>query len=192
MYPSRRRQALCLEERLISLETVPEAGHADFSDIAPGAWLLNQIPWSSAEHRIHAVSAAAEERPLSTFLATRHVLSWNAEPEQYRPGHPCPLHLSRRQACTRGTVHAGFSLASKHAFLPSRGLIARGLTMPAYWTGRCKLPRLSKNMALPSTPVRRSMPANEASKRVFRLHRRHRRYSRRSASSKGGHRGRRA
>lgn len=51
----------CLEERLISLETVPEAGGADFSDIAPGAWLLNQIPWSSAEHRIHAVSAAAEE-----------------------------------------------------------------------------------------------------------------------------------
>ncbi|KQV65105.1 histidine utilization repressor [Rhizobium sp. Root1220] len=51
----------CLEERLISLATVPEAGNADFSDIAPGAWLINQIPWSTAEHRIHAVSAGTGE-----------------------------------------------------------------------------------------------------------------------------------
>ncbi len=51
----------CLEERLISLTAVPEAADADFSEIAPGAWLINQIPWSTAEHRIHAVSASTEE-----------------------------------------------------------------------------------------------------------------------------------
>ncbi|QFY62843.1 histidine utilization repressor (plasmid) [Rhizobium grahamii] len=51
----------CLEQRLISLATVPEAATADFSETAPGAWLINQIPWSSAEHRIHAVSAGPDE-----------------------------------------------------------------------------------------------------------------------------------
>jgi GntR family histidine utilization transcriptional repressor len=51
----------CLEERLISLVTVPEAQDADFSRTPPGAWLLNQVPWSSAEHRIHAVPANAEQ-----------------------------------------------------------------------------------------------------------------------------------
>ncbi|MBX5237547.1 histidine utilization repressor [Rhizobium sp. L9] len=50
----------CLEERLISLETVPEAADADFLTVAPGPWLLGQVPWSTAEHRIHAVSASAE------------------------------------------------------------------------------------------------------------------------------------
>ncbi|WP_454849472.1 histidine utilization repressor [Rhizobium binxianense] len=50
----------CLEERLISLATVPEAAEADFAAVAPGPWLLNQVPWSTAEHRIHAVSAGAE------------------------------------------------------------------------------------------------------------------------------------
>lgn len=47
----------CLEERLISLETVPEAEAATFTDITPGQWLLRQVPWSSAEHRIHASAA---------------------------------------------------------------------------------------------------------------------------------------
>lgn len=47
----------CLEERLISLATVPDAEHADFSTVTPGQWLLQQVPWSSAEHRIHASAA---------------------------------------------------------------------------------------------------------------------------------------
>lgn len=51
----------CLEERLISLSAVPEAAEAEFADIAPGAWLLNQVPWSTAEHMIHAISADVEE-----------------------------------------------------------------------------------------------------------------------------------
>lgn len=50
----------CLEERLISLETVPDAADAAFETVAPGQWLLSQVPWSSAEHRIHA--SAADEK----------------------------------------------------------------------------------------------------------------------------------
>jgi GntR family histidine utilization transcriptional repressor len=54
----------CLEERLISLATVPEANDADFSTVPPGSWLINQVPWSSAEHRIHAVGAGSEAATL--------------------------------------------------------------------------------------------------------------------------------
>lgn len=50
----------CLEERLISLATVPDAVSADFTAIAPGPWLLGQVPWTTAEHKIHAVSASPE------------------------------------------------------------------------------------------------------------------------------------
>lgn len=50
----------CLEERLINLGTVPEAGGEDFSASPPGSWLLSQVPWSTAEHRIYALSASAE------------------------------------------------------------------------------------------------------------------------------------
>ncbi len=50
----------CVEERLINLANVPEAATADFTGTAPGQWLIGQVPWSTAEHRIRAVSAAAE------------------------------------------------------------------------------------------------------------------------------------
>lgn len=47
----------CLEERLISLSAVPEAENAAFTEMTPGQWLVRQVPWSSAEHRIHASAA---------------------------------------------------------------------------------------------------------------------------------------
>ena len=47
----------CLEQRLINLVTVPDAGSVAFKDVPPSQWLLSQIPWTSAEHRIHAVAA---------------------------------------------------------------------------------------------------------------------------------------
>ncbi|GGE04175.1 histidine utilization repressor [Aureimonas endophytica] len=50
----------CREERLISLATVPEADRADFSATPPGQWLIGQVPWSAAEHRIRAVNASAD------------------------------------------------------------------------------------------------------------------------------------
>jgi len=48
-----------LEERLISLAAVPEAREADFSVIPPGSWLIEKVPWTSAEHRIRAANADA-------------------------------------------------------------------------------------------------------------------------------------
>ncbi|TCU13391.1 histidine utilization repressor [Rhizobium sullae] len=51
----------CLEQRLINLSAVPEAADADFGVLAPGAWLLKQVPWSAAEHKIYAFEAGAEE-----------------------------------------------------------------------------------------------------------------------------------
>lgn len=54
------QRPFCLEDRLINLAAVPEAAEADFEEIAPGAWLINQVPWSAAENMIRAVSADAE------------------------------------------------------------------------------------------------------------------------------------
>lgn len=51
----------CLEERVINLAAVPEAEAADFAETPPGLWLLRQVPWSAAEHRIRAVAATPEE-----------------------------------------------------------------------------------------------------------------------------------
>ncbi|MHC5306538.1 histidine utilization repressor [Bartonella sp. LJL80] len=50
----------CLERRLINLQTVPEAENADFTEIAPGNWLIDMVPWSAADNRISAVSADTE------------------------------------------------------------------------------------------------------------------------------------
>lgn len=46
----------CLEERLISLEAVPEAANESFADTAPGPWLISHVPWSAAEHTIRAIA----------------------------------------------------------------------------------------------------------------------------------------
>lgn len=50
---------LAMEERLISLRTVPEAAAVDFKTVPPGSWLLRHVPWTEAEHRITAVNASA-------------------------------------------------------------------------------------------------------------------------------------
>lgn len=47
----------CLEERLVSLDAVPDMAAADLSAVTPGQWLINQVPWNTAEHTIQAVSA---------------------------------------------------------------------------------------------------------------------------------------
>jgi GntR family histidine utilization transcriptional repressor len=47
----------CLEERVINLTAVPDAAGEKFERIAPGPWLVQQVPWSAAEHRIMAVEA---------------------------------------------------------------------------------------------------------------------------------------
>jgi GntR family histidine utilization transcriptional repressor len=55
------RKPFCLEQRLINLVTVPEAAEADFGVTPPSQWLLSKIPWTSAEHRIHAAAASQDE-----------------------------------------------------------------------------------------------------------------------------------
>ncbi|HSO47390.1 MAG TPA: histidine utilization repressor [Rhizobiaceae bacterium] len=49
----------CCEQRIIALDTVPEANEESFSKIAPGPWLIERVPWSSAQHVIRAVGADA-------------------------------------------------------------------------------------------------------------------------------------
>ncbi|PSJ62812.1 UTRA domain-containing protein [Pseudaminobacter soli (ex Li et al. 2025)] len=72
-------QPFCREERIINPEAAPGALEQDFSAVAPGQWLLQEIPWSSAEHRIRAVGAdAAVARDLGL-----------------QPGEPC-LEVTRR------------------------------------------------------------------------------------------------
>lgn len=47
----------CLERRIINLAAAPNAREQDFSHEGPGKWLIREIPWTSAEHRILAVNA---------------------------------------------------------------------------------------------------------------------------------------
>jgi GntR family histidine utilization transcriptional repressor len=50
---------VALEARRINLEAVPAARDQAFDEVAPGTWLLQQVPWSEAEHVIRAVPADA-------------------------------------------------------------------------------------------------------------------------------------
>ena len=69
----------CLEQRLINLGAVPDAAAQDFSDEAPGPWLVHHVPWTSAEHRIRAAGADADTAPALKL----------------KPGAPC-LQVERR------------------------------------------------------------------------------------------------
>ncbi len=50
-------QPFCLENRLINLEAIPEATDEAFAVLPPGSWLISQVPWKTAQHRIRATSA---------------------------------------------------------------------------------------------------------------------------------------
>ena len=61
----------CFEQRLINLAAVPEAADEPFETIPPGPWLIDRVPWSAAEHAIHAVAAdAAVAAALDIALGT--------------------------------------------------------------------------------------------------------------------------
>ncbi|KAB7769431.1 histidine utilization repressor [Xanthomonas maliensis] len=54
-----------LEQRVIDVTTVPEALAQPFTELAPGSWLLRNVSWTRAEHRISAIGAdAAQARQL--------------------------------------------------------------------------------------------------------------------------------
>lgn len=47
------------EQRIVNLAAVPSARNAEFKTLPPGTWLLQRVPWSDAEHVIHAINADA-------------------------------------------------------------------------------------------------------------------------------------
>ena len=51
---------LVAEDRLINLAIAPAARDTDFSDVAPGTWLLTNVQWREAEHLIRATNANAK------------------------------------------------------------------------------------------------------------------------------------
>jgi GntR family histidine utilization transcriptional repressor len=53
-----------VEDRAISLATVPEAEAVSFDTLAPGSWLLGHVPWTHARHRISAMAAGPWGRRL--------------------------------------------------------------------------------------------------------------------------------
>lgn len=73
------RAPFCVEDRLINLASVPEAEQQAFDMVAPGQWLLGQVPWSAAEHSIRAAAAGEEQ----------------ARALDIKPGTPC-LVITRR------------------------------------------------------------------------------------------------
>jgi GntR family transcriptional regulator, histidine utilization repressor len=50
----------CLEDRIINVREVPKALDESFASTAPGGWLLQQVPWSTAEHIIQAINADSD------------------------------------------------------------------------------------------------------------------------------------
>ena len=74
----------CFEERLINLAAVPTAKSEPFAAIAPGAWLLQRVPWNMAEHEIRAVAAtravaAALDVAAGTPCLAIERRTWNAD-----------------------------------------------------------------------------------------------------------------
>ncbi len=59
------------EHRLIGLAAAPGAGNADFRERSPGSWLLDNVPWTVARHRITARQAG----DLATALGVPRVLA---------------------------------------------------------------------------------------------------------------------
>ena len=93
------QRPFCHEDRLINLTEVPKAANMDFSDDPPGAWLLEQVPWSAAEHHISARSAGKieaefldlEEGAACLVIARR---TWNATASitQVNLAYPGDMH----------------------------------------------------------------------------------------------------
>ena len=80
-------QPFCFEYRLINVQAVPEAVEQDFNQLAPGAWLLRQVPWTHADHRIRSAGATPEAAKILKI----------------RPRTPC-LIFERLTRATEGTV----------------------------------------------------------------------------------------
>ncbi|WP_286073830.1 histidine utilization repressor [Stenotrophomonas sp. 59] len=75
---------LALEHRLISPVGVPEVLEVDFNTTAPGSWLLQNVSWTRAQHRISAWGADTatakllEVKPGTACLVIER-LTWRGE-----------------------------------------------------------------------------------------------------------------
>lgn len=82
-----------VEDRTINLAAVPEAASAPFDVVPPGTWLLKQVPWTEAEHRIRAVPASKEVAALLDMPAEAPCLV--IERATWRSGTPVTsVHLT--------------------------------------------------------------------------------------------------
>lgn len=107
------RMPFCLEDRLINLAAVPEAEAETFAEMAPGTWLIAKVPWSEAEHRIHAVAAdAAEARLLeiapgtACLVVDRRTFGASGPVTQVRTVYPGDRHAltARFTPSTSGSI----------------------------------------------------------------------------------------
>jgi len=51
-----------LEDRWISLSAVPNSAAESFETVSPNEWLLQQVPYTRAEHVFHAAQPTADEK----------------------------------------------------------------------------------------------------------------------------------
>ena len=58
------RRPEAYEERVIDIAAVREAKTERFVDVPPGTWLLDHVPWTTAEHAIEAVNADLRQASL--------------------------------------------------------------------------------------------------------------------------------
>jgi GntR family histidine utilization transcriptional repressor len=110
---SANKRPFALERRLIALKAVPSAADADFAHMSPGAWLLDHVPWTQAEHRVSAVSADAamsdaleidpraaclrlERRTWRNGVAITHVVQTFAGESYHLAGSFMPTRAKRR------------------------------------------------------------------------------------------------
>ena len=93
------QRPFCLEDRLISLSAAPDAAGEPFVVLSPGAWLVQRVPWTRAEHRISAAAARNEvARALSVAEGTPCLVverrTWSGETPvtQVRVTYPGEAH----------------------------------------------------------------------------------------------------
>lgn len=98
------KRPFCLEDRVINLQSVPEAADESFTDVAPGPWLVARVPWNSAEHRIRATAADK---------ATAAALDIAA-------GSPCLVVERRTWSAGQPVTHVRFTYAADNHTLVAR------------------------------------------------------------------------
>lgn len=98
------KRPFCLEDRVINLQSVPEASDESFIDVAPGPWLVARVPWNSAEHRIRA-TAADKATAAALDIAV---------------GSPCLLVERRTWSAGQPVTHVRFTYAADSHMLVAR------------------------------------------------------------------------